>query len=131
MFVKQDSISKAIRGLRLSHVLPLRLISSSPLLFLCCKSTSERSTPLAGRRSYFFELYRVDDNGNVFVMQQFSSENDALTTMQVYEKRGHKQGYFVRKLVTGENFVGNSLLTGVGSHCTLNSDGKQEAAQNR
>jgi hypothetical protein len=42
-------------------------------------------------------LFRVDDNGNEFEMQRFDDELTALAARDDYERRGHKQAYFVRR----------------------------------
>lgn len=46
-------------------------------------------------------LVRLDDNGNEVEMFRFHHERDAIATQRVYEARGHKQAYFVRRLRPG------------------------------
>lgn len=43
-------------------------------------------------------LCRLDDNGNEVEMKRFQLEAAAQWTAQQYEKRGHKQLYFVKQL---------------------------------
>ena len=43
-------------------------------------------------------LYRVDDNDNEVEMFRFLNESSAECLRLDYEKKGHKQGYYVRKL---------------------------------
>ena len=42
-------------------------------------------------------LYRIDDNGNEVEMNRFHRELSANGIKSIYEKRGHKQAYFVTK----------------------------------
>lgn len=44
-----------------------------------------------------WELVRQDDNGNVVAMHRYATETDAHTARRVYESRGHRQLYSVRK----------------------------------
>jgi hypothetical protein len=41
-------------------------------------------------------LLRFDDNGNEFEMARFAEEAQARSACLEYERRGHKQTYFVR-----------------------------------
>ncbi len=41
---------------------------------------------------------RIDDNGNEFEMYRFQNEHSANWIRMKYEKRGHKQTYFVKKV---------------------------------
>lgn len=43
-------------------------------------------------------LNRIDDNGNEFEMYRFQNEHSANWMRMKYEKRGHKQTYFVKKI---------------------------------
>lgn len=43
-------------------------------------------------------LTRLDDNGNEFEIQRFLLEQSAQWIKLQYEKKGHKQAYFVRKI---------------------------------
>jgi hypothetical protein len=42
-----------------------------------------------------FQVWRIDDNGNVFAVGEPTSERDARCLVQQYEARGHKQMYWV------------------------------------
>lgn len=42
-----------------------------------------------------FQVWRIDDNGNVFAVGEPTSERDALCLVEQYEARGHKQMYWV------------------------------------
>lgn len=42
-------------------------------------------------------LSRLDDNGNHLEMRRFLSKESALSVKRYYEKKGHKQSYFVTK----------------------------------
>jgi hypothetical protein len=44
-------------------------------------------------------LIRLDDNGNEFEMQRYLLEVSAQWVKTAYEKKGHKQLYFVRSTV--------------------------------
>ncbi|MCP5426342.1 MAG: hypothetical protein H6970_14950 [Gammaproteobacteria bacterium] len=41
-------------------------------------------------------LWRLDDNGNEVEMQRFPDRSQAERVKETFEKRGHKQAYFVR-----------------------------------
>lgn len=43
-------------------------------------------------------LYRIDDNGNRFEMQRFSSREEAMKRANYFEHKKHKQSYFVSKI---------------------------------
>lgn len=47
-----------------------------------------------------YDLWRQDDNGNRFYIDQFPCRADAELARDEYERRGHKQAYFVEQ---GEN----------------------------
>jgi len=49
--------------------------------------------PSAGRR---FELWRLDDNGNEFLIETFASRRAAEAQKRRFEHRGHKQTYWIR-----------------------------------
>ena len=42
-----------------------------------------------------FQVWRIDDNGNVFTVGEPTSERDARCLVAMYEARGHKQMYWV------------------------------------
>jgi hypothetical protein len=42
-----------------------------------------------------WEVWRQDDNGNAFLMQYAASERDAKCLADTFERRGHKQMYWV------------------------------------
>lgn len=45
-----------------------------------------------------WELYRMDDNGNVVTMNIYANKEEASELMRMYEQRGHKQCYFIRPI---------------------------------
>ena len=44
-----------------------------------------------------WEVWRQDDNGNTFVMQTAASEQEARCVADTFERRAHKQMYWVRE----------------------------------
>lgn len=40
-------------------------------------------------------LWRLDDNGNRFLVRRFADRTEAEAVAAAYEARGHKQRYFV------------------------------------
>lgn len=54
------------------------------------------STDLTQASSW--NLCRLDDNGNEFVMATYGTEGKAKRLMQEYEARGHKQTYWVEEM---------------------------------
>jgi hypothetical protein len=44
-----------------------------------------------------FQVWRIDDNGNVFTVGEPTSERDARCLVAQYEARGHKQMYWVAR----------------------------------
>jgi hypothetical protein len=53
----------------------------------------QRSTEIESLRA--FQVWRIDDNANVFAVGEPASEHDARCLVQQYEERGHKQMYWV------------------------------------
>jgi hypothetical protein len=53
----------------------------------------ERSVEIANLKA--FQVWRIDDNGNVFTVGEPTSERDARCLVAHYEARGHKQMYWV------------------------------------
>ncbi|WP_254507436.1 hypothetical protein [Anatilimnocola floriformis] len=49
-----------------------------------------------------FQVWRIDDNGNVFTVGEPTSERDARCQVAMYEARGHKQMYWVAAVVGQE-----------------------------
>ena len=45
-----------------------------------------------------WQLYRLDDNNNEIEVCRFLDETSAVCLKDKYERKGHKQAYFVRKL---------------------------------
>jgi hypothetical protein len=58
-----------------------------------CPRHSDRQTGLPGWR-----LLRLDDNGNSFVVADYQTHSEALDAQRHYEKKGHKQTYWVEKI---------------------------------
>lgn len=52
--------------------------------------------PLSG-----WVLWRLDDNGNRFVVAVFANRDEAETTARAFEAHGHKQTYWVEAAVEG------------------------------
>ena len=48
------------------------------------------------RNFQVYELCRMDDNANTFVMERFASRAAADAAAAAYQARGHKQVYVVR-----------------------------------
>lgn len=44
-----------------------------------------------------WRLMRLDDNGNEFEMARFDNEAEAERERAKYEKRGHKQTYYLKR----------------------------------
>jgi hypothetical protein len=44
-----------------------------------------------------WQLMRIDDHGSEYEMGVFATEDAAKAEMVVFEERGHKQTYFVRR----------------------------------
>lgn len=44
-----------------------------------------------------WRLLRLDDNGNSFVVADYKTRPEALNAQRYYEKKGHKQTYWVEK----------------------------------
>jgi len=42
-------------------------------------------------------LKRQDDNGNIFDMDKFADEAEAEEQRAIFERRGHKQTYFIER----------------------------------
>ncbi len=48
-------------------------------------------------RDVSWSVWRQDDNGNEFKIESGLSESDARSIVEEFERRGHKQMYWVRK----------------------------------
>ncbi len=46
-------------------------------------------------------LWRLDDNGNRFVVAVFANRDEAEATARAFEAHGHKQSYWVEAAVDG------------------------------
>ncbi|GLI61016.1 hypothetical protein VaNZ11_003279, partial [Volvox africanus] len=59
---------------------------------------SLRSIELQERNniSQVYDLYRIDDNANEFLMYTFLHRDQAEKMLSSFEGRGHKQVYFIR-----------------------------------
>ena len=44
-----------------------------------------------------FSLWRLDDNDNEFLILKYWREDEAKSMRKMYEDRGHKQTYFIKK----------------------------------
>ena len=44
-----------------------------------------------------FQVWRIDDNGNVFAVGEPTSERDARCLVAQFKARGHKQTYWVER----------------------------------
>ncbi len=44
-----------------------------------------------------WSVWRLDDNGNVFMIKNGLAENDALRLVREYETKGHKQTYWAKE----------------------------------
>lgn len=51
----------------------------------------------AGRGAGAYSVWRLDDNGNEFLVRDGLAEDEALSLVREYEARGHKQAYWVRR----------------------------------
>lgn len=52
---------------------------------------------LAGELTKIWRLMRLDDNGNEFEMARFDDPAEAERERAKYEKRGHKQTYYLKQ----------------------------------
>lgn len=52
----------------------------------------------APKECYTFQVWRIDDNGNVFAVGEPTSDRDARCQLAMYEARGHKQTYWVERV---------------------------------
>lgn len=52
----------------------------------------------AGGRTARYEVYRIDDNDNTFVIGVYSSRTEAEAVAKEFEERRHKQIYLVREV---------------------------------
>lgn len=65
-----------------------------------------------------FQVWRIDDNGNVFAVGEPTSEGDARCLVAQFEARGHKQTYWVERAKRAWPLLaGNSYLA---FFCRLN-----------
>lgn len=46
-----------------------------------------------------FRVLRADDNGNVFEVARFPSRREAAAVAEAYERRAHKQMYWVEAVI--------------------------------
>lgn len=46
-------------------------------------------------RAQVWQLKRQDDHGNQYAVDTFNSEEEARKMMEYYERKGHKQTYWV------------------------------------
>ena len=74
-----------------------QLFMKEPLKLLETEEITHRLTNNMNDSLSKWELWRLDDNGHEFCISLFSSESDAVRCMRIYEKRGHKQTYFIRE----------------------------------
>ena len=57
--------------------------------------------PCESQDLHAFQVWRIDDNGNVFTVGEPTSERDAHCLVAQYEARGHKQMYWVAPVNEG------------------------------
>jgi hypothetical protein len=50
-----------------------------------------------GDRASAWQLKRQDDNGNQYTVETFDSEEEAKNMLAYYERKGHKQTYWVEE----------------------------------
>ena len=58
---------------------------------------SEHGDATAGEGHGVCSVWRLDDNGNEFLVRDGLTENEALSLAREFEARGHKQAYWVRR----------------------------------
>lgn len=58
---------------------------------------SEHRDATAGAGQRAFSVWRLDDNGNEFLVRDGLTEDEAMALVREYEARGHKQAYWVRR----------------------------------
>ncbi len=46
-----------------------------------------------------YSAWRQDDNGNIFLVQDRLTENDAFRLVREFEDKGHKQTYWVKEIL--------------------------------
>jgi len=56
------------------------------------------ATPSNSETTPEWSVWREDDNGNVFLIQSQLNQADALRLAEEFERKGHKQRYWVEKL---------------------------------
>lgn len=57
--------------------------------------------PAADSRGELFTVWRIDDNGNTFVVRQGLSRDEADRLVAEYTARGHKQTYWTERDAPG------------------------------
>jgi hypothetical protein len=62
-----------------------------------------RKTPESGMSPQRWALWRLDDNGNRFLMESFDSRERAESAARDYTARGHKQAYWVEPVSDSGN----------------------------
>ena len=58
-------------------------------------------SPRAVEQVERWALWRLDDNGNRFVVAVFANRDEAETTARAFEAHGHKQSYWVEVAIDG------------------------------
>ena len=70
---------------------------------MCCVVTESgimnrpEPQPLDPRPEDRWTVYRIDDNGNTFVVRDHLSQEEAERLVAEYESRGHKQMYWAER----------------------------------
>ena len=61
------------------------------------------STSDDGNPKGTWAVYRVDDNGNTFLVRDCMTHQKEIRVVEEYEARGHKQTYWVEEMRRAEN----------------------------
>ena len=49
------------------------------------------------KTSEIWNLFRQDDNGNIFFMEEFETKEEAERALKKFEAKSHKQTYWIEK----------------------------------
>lgn len=73
------------------------------ILFAILNPNGNRTFRFTGKTDLKkWKLLRLDDNGNSFVVAEYKTHSEAQDAQRSYEKKGHKQTYWVEKIETTE-----------------------------
>ena len=59
----------------------------------------DTSTSIGSARIEWWTVWRIDDNGNTFVVRDHVLKDEADRLVELYTSRGHKQTYWAEKEV--------------------------------